>query len=78
MNQSILFNDDLTLDDKTSCWKMSAIVSGQIISIYFHSLSLSRLEEIDQCTKYDLEEVAELWLEDNELDGEEIHIMMKG
>ena len=31
---------------------------------------------IDRCTQYDLEEVTELWLEKNELEGSEIHIKM--
>lgn len=77
MNQSILFNDDLTFDQKNQCWRMSAIVSGQIITLYFHSLSLNRQIEIDTCTKYDLEEIAELWLDENEIEGDEIHIHMK-
>lgn len=77
MNQSILFNDDLTFDQKNQCWRMSAIVSGQIITLYFHSLSLNRQIEIDTCTKYDLEEIAELWLDENEIESDEIHIHMK-
>ncbi len=77
MNQSILFNDDLAFDQQQDCWRLSGLVAGQTVTIYFHSLSLSRLSEIDNCTKYDLEEVAELWLENNELEGNEIHIKMK-
>jgi len=77
MNQSILFNDDLFYDTEKGCWQMSGMVSGQKVIMYFHSLSLSRLRELDNCTKYDLEELAELWLEDNELEGQEIHIQMK-
>ena len=77
MNQSILFNDDLIFDITQQCWKFTAMVAGQLVTIYFHSLSLSRLTEIDTCTKYDLEEVAELWFEDNDLEGNEIHIKMK-
>lgn len=78
MNQSTLFNDDLIFDKEKQCWRMSGIVCGQVIVFYFHSLSLSRLVEVDTCTKYDLEEIAELWLEDNEIEGDEVHIKMKG
>lgn len=52
------------------------MLSGQRITIYFHSLSLGRLTEIDSCTKYDLEEIAELWFEKNEPEGDEVHINM--
>lgn len=77
MNQSLLFNDDLTKDENTGNWKITAILAGECITVYFHSLALSRLDSIDSCTKYDLEEVAELWLEKNEPEGNEIHIEMK-
>lgn len=76
MNQAILFNDDLTFDQKYKCWRLSGVVSGQLVTIFYQSMSLSRLDKIDNCTKYDLEEVAELWLEKNELEGSEIHIKM--
>lgn len=52
------------------------MLSGQRITIYFHSFSLGRLTEIDSCTKYDLEEIAELWFEKNEPEGDEVHINM--
>lgn len=77
MNQSIIFNDDLTFSEKHSAWSLSGIISGEVVTIYFHTLSLDRYTRIDSCTKYDLEEVAELWLENNEPEGNEIHIKMK-
>jgi hypothetical protein len=40
-------------------------------------MQLKRLDKIDTCTKYDLEEIAELWLEKNEPDGDTIHIKMR-
>jgi hypothetical protein len=40
-------------------------------------MQLKQLTEINNCTKYDLEEVTELWLEKNEPEGDEIHIEMK-
>ena len=40
-------------------------------------MQLKQLTEIDNCTKYDLEEVTELWLEKNEPEGHEIHIDMR-
>ncbi len=55
---------------------MSGMVAGQLVTIYFHSYSLSKLDEISHCTRYDLEEIAEMWFEDNELESNEIHIKL--
>ncbi len=77
MNQAVLFNDDLNFNKHHQAWCFTGILSGQLITFYIHSLSLSRLSEIDSCTKYDLEEIAELWLEKNEPEGNEVHIKMK-
>ncbi|WP_206485896.1 hypothetical protein [Thalassotalea sp. G2M2-11] len=74
MNQAILFNDDLNFNHVHQAWSMTGVISGQIITIYFHSLGLARTTEIDSCTKYDLEEIAELWFEKNEPEGGEVHI----
>ena len=40
-------------------------------------MQLKQLTEINNCTKYDLEELTELWLEENEPEDDEIHIEMK-
>lgn len=77
MNQAIIFNDDLVFDPQQKAWCFTGMLSGQNITIYFHSFSLGRLDEIDSCTKFDLEEVAELWLEKNEPEGDTIHIKIK-
>jgi len=77
LNQEILFNDDLIFDEQQDAWRFTALFSGQLISIYFHSIQLKQLGEIDNCTKFDLEEVVELWLEKNEPDGDIIHIDMR-
>lgn len=77
MNQAILFNDDLHFDEAHDAWSFTGQLSGQRITIYFHSMQLKQLAEISNCTKYDLEEVTELWLEKNEPEGDEIHIEMK-
>lgn len=77
MNQAILFNDDLTFDKAHDAWCFTALLSAQVITVYFHSMQLKRLEEIDSCTKFDLEEVVELWLEKNEPEGNAIHIEMR-
>ena len=76
MNQAILFNDDLIFDAQQDAWCFTALLSGQIITIYFHSIQLKLLGEIDSCTKFDLEEIGELWLEKNEPEGNTIHIQM--
>jgi len=76
MNQALLFNDDLSFNSQHNAWCFTAMLVGQCHTIYFHSFSLGRLSEIDTCTKYDLEEVAELWFEKNEPENNEIHIIM--
>ena len=77
MNQTILFNDDLQFDEQQDAWRFTALLSGQLITIYFHSLQLKSLVTIDSCTKFDLEEIVELWFENHELEGDEIHINMR-
>ena len=77
MNQAILFNDDLHFNAEYDAWSFTGQLSGQRITVYFHSIQLKQLVSIDNCTKYDLEEVTELWLEKNEPEGDEIHIEMK-
>lgn len=77
MNQAILFNDDLFFDKEQDAWRLTALLSGQVITVYFHSMQLKHLGQIDNCTKFDLEEVVELWLENNEPEGSDIHINMR-
>ena len=74
MNQAFLFNDDLHFDEQHDAWSLTGQLSGQRVTIFFHSVQLKNIAKIDNCTKYDLEEVAELWLEKNEPEGNEIHI----
>lgn len=76
MNQSILFNDDINFNQQHQAWSFTGQFLGQCVIIYFHSPQLTRLSEISTCIKYDLEEAAELWLEKNEPDGQEIHIYL--
>jgi len=76
MNQAILFNDDLTFDEQQDTWRLTALMSGQSIVIYFHSIQLKQFREIDSGTKFDLEEIVELWLVKNEPEGGIIHIDM--
>lgn len=75
MNQSILFNDDFSFDKQQELWRSTALISGEVITIYFHSIELKQMGAIDTCTKFDLEELVELWLEKNDLRGDEIHIL---
>lgn len=77
MNQAILFNDDLVFDEQQRSWRLTALLSGQLITVYFHSMQLKLLGKIDSGTKFDLEEIVELWLEKNELERDEIHINMR-
>jgi len=77
MNQAILFNDDLCFNKENDAWCFTGQISGEQITIYFHSMQLKQLGKIDSCTKFDLEEIAELWLDKNELIGSTIHIQMR-
>jgi hypothetical protein len=77
VNQAILFNDDLTFDKSQDAWRFTAILSGELVTIYFHSMQLKQREKIDSCTKFDLEEGVELWLEKNEPEGGVIRIHMR-
>tara|TARA_R110002050_G_scaffold281743_2_gene429304 strand:+ start:215 stop:448 length:234 start_codon:yes stop_codon:yes gene_type:complete len=74
LNQAILFNEDLIFDAQQNAWCFTALISGQLITIYFHSQQLKKLTSIDSFTKFDLEETVEIWLENNELEGNVIHI----
>ena len=74
MNQAILFNDDLCFNQEKNAWSMTGLRAGELITVYFHSANLKHLTSIDRCTKYDLEEITELWLEQNEPELSEIHI----
>jgi len=76
MNQAILFNDDLHFDTQKNAWRLTALISGQSSVIYFHSIRLKQLEEIDSATNFDLEEKLELWLVKNEPEENVIHIDM--
>jgi hypothetical protein len=40
-------------------------------------MQLKKLTEIDNGTRFDLEEVTEIWLEENEPEGNEIHIELE-
>ena len=77
MNQSILFNDDLVFNSNEDAWCFTALLSGQSITVCFHSIELKQLSEISNCTKFDLEDIVELWLENNEPEGNTIHIEMR-
>ena len=77
MNQAILFNDDFSFDKQQSVWSFTALLSGQVVTIYVHSTKLKQLKCIDNETKFDIEEIVEQWLENNEYEKDEIHINMR-
>ncbi|GHE96497.1 hypothetical protein [Thalassotalea profundi] len=73
MNQQILINDDFHFSEFHKAWVFTAINSGSLIT--FVVKKSAELKEITQATKFDWEERAEEWLEENELDDEcVIHI----
>ncbi len=77
MNQAVLFNDDFNFNKNQDSWCFTIQMSGQLIQVYCHSLELNQLTEIDSSTRFDLEEILELWLENNEPEGDVIHIQVK-
>jgi len=64
MNQSILFNDDLTYDHTQKLWRFSGLVSGQNITIEIISDVLP--DNMSTSDKLDWELSVEDWLTDNE------------
>ena len=76
MNQALLFNDDLRFNDQEQAWCLTAQLSAQTITVYFHSMALKQLVAIDNSTKFDLEDSVELWLESHELEGHVIDIVI--
>jgi len=74
MNQSILFNDDLYFNEQEDAWCFTGQLSGEVITIYIHSIQLKQLVKIDSCTKFDLEELAEQWFDTNEPEDNYVHI----
>ena len=74
MNQSILFNDDLTFDQQLNAWKVTGLMVGELLTIYVHLPKLRHKVSLDSSIKYDLEEIIEAWLQNNEPESSEIHI----
>lgn len=66
MNQSLIINDDYIYNKDKLCWSCSAMLSGNLISIYI--VSKVAEDELDQSIKFDWECIIEEWLEENEPD----------
>ena len=48
MNQALLFNDDLHFDEQHDAWALTGQLSGQRVTIFFHSVQLKNIAKI--CT----------------------------
>lgn len=70
MNQQFLINDDFHFSATHNSWIFTAINSGSLITFIIDNSA--ELKEITQATKFDWEEKAEQWLEENELDDESV------
>ncbi|XQW85175.1 hypothetical protein ACOYR1_00140 [Thalassotalea piscium] len=70
MNQQLLINDDFHFDTQFNAWIFTAINSGSLITFIVDDSDESK--EITQTTKFDWEEMAEAWFEENELDDESV------
>jgi len=63
MNQQIIFNDDICFDDHQQGWIFTGLLSGERINIFIKS---KKHTELNNALKFDLEELVEQWLEENE------------
>jgi len=63
MNQQIIFNDDICFDDNQQGWVFTGLLSGERINILVQS---NKHTELNNELKFDLEELIEEWLEENE------------
>ena len=70
MNQQIIINDDFHYDNQHKAWAFTAIDSGNRLT--FVVLASENITQVTQSLKFDWEEKAEEWLEENELNGETI------
>lgn len=70
MNQQFLINDDFHFSATYNAWIFTAINSGSLITFIVDNSA--DLKEITQVTKFDWEEKAEQWFEENELDDESV------
>jgi hypothetical protein len=68
MNQALILNDDLSFDNKLQAWRVSGMLSGQLIHFYISQDKLAPAIEINQTIKFDIEQMIEDWLDDNEID----------
>ncbi|MBA6231473.1 MULTISPECIES: hypothetical protein [unclassified Colwellia] len=73
MNQQIIFNDDISFDDSEKGWVFTGLLSGERISIL---IKCKKHDELTDELKFNLEEIIEEWLEDNEpLSGSRIEVV---
>lgn len=63
MNQQIIFNDDITYDDNQQGWIFSGLHSGERINIL---IKCTKHKIMSDALKFDLEEIVEEWLDNNE------------
>jgi hypothetical protein len=63
MNQQIIFNDDICFDENLQGWRFSGLLSGERISILIKS---NNYADLTDGLKFELEEIVEEWLENNE------------
>ena len=72
MNQSILFNDDLSFNETHHAWSFTGLVNGQYFSVFIAEKYHSKEQLVSNTTKFDWEEQAEDYLENHELDSQTI------
>lgn len=71
MNQSILFNDDLSLIEPGT-WQLSGFYHGELLTFQIQS----SITEVDDGIRFDWEAEIEDWLEANEPDQSPIVIKL--
>lgn len=75
MNQQILFNDDLCFMPEKNYWQWSAIVSGENIAIVVKSVITPDTFTVNH--QFDWELAIEEWLENNDIDNNQLTISLK-
>lgn len=68
MNQSLIFNNDLTFNHQKQAWVISALHGGQMIYICMHNDKQPAGKTPTAEDLFDWEELADEWLASNELD----------
>ena len=72
MNQSIIFNNDISFDEERHAWTFTGLLGGDLITVVIDEKYHSRALPVTDEKKFDWEILVETWLEEFEPVGNEI------